>query len=570
MVPSDTVRNMGLVQLRQLEKRIRDTYLPLLDTSDVADPEMAVKTRGLAAFTVEQLSGATAVEAADSVTDGFQDNGIDALFVDAAKSTVWIVQSKWSKDGTGSTAVGDVHKFIQGFKDLVNLEFGRFNEKVNRHRIAVEAALDNPDVKFVLVIAHTGGSPLSSEAMSVVSDLLDDVNYPIETASFRSLTQADLHSFLRQDARGAQPDIKVTLHDWGHVQEPYAAFYGQVDASEIARWFDEHRGSLFDQNLREFLGQGTDINTALKETLKNSPGHFWYLNNGITALCESVAKAPAGSTAKKSGVFDFRGVSIVNGAQTVGTIGECALEDPAIVADARVMVRFISLEDCPPGFGVDVTRGTNTQNRVERRDFVALDSEQQRIREELAIDGVVYALKSGEVATEGKSFTVVDATVALACAGGDVDLAVQAKREIGRLWLGPEGGSQGSLYRRLFNRGVSGEQVWRSVQVLRKIDENIIAERSSREGRERQIGVHGNRIIAHLVFARVVGDLSGISDDDFLVKLESAGNSVSVYYSSLVDVINDEYADRYLASLFKNSTRCGELVSSVPDPDSRS
>lgn len=425
---------MGIIQLNQIQARVLEKYETRLDVTDATEKESALRTRGLAAWVIEELSGCSEDDAAAAVVDGFHDNGLDAIHIDSANSLVYLVQSKWSTNGTGSTSTGDIHKFVQGFRDLVNAEFERFNDKVRAKQVDLEKALNDPNVSFMLVLAHTGTSPLSSEATTVIEDLLADVNDPIDTAAFESLTQAELHAFLRRGVRGTQPDLRVTLHEWGHTQDPYAAYYGQVDASAVADWFGTYRSALFDKNLREFLGRSSEVNSSLLDTLRTAPERFWYLNHGVTVLCERVGKAAAGSTMKRSGTFEFMGASIVNGAQTVGCIGEAALEDPALVADARVMVRFVSLENCPPDFASEVTRGTNTQNRVERRDFVALDSEQTRLREELAIDGVTYAIKSGEASPDPTAgCSIVEATVALACAQNSPEMAVQAKREIGRL-----------------------------------------------------------------------------------------------------------------------------------------
>src|SRR5205807_2106308 len=104
-------------------------------------------------------------------------------------------------------------------------------------------------------------------------------------------------------------------------------------------------------------------NASIVETLNSEPDRFWYFNNGITVLCEKVSKTSLGATSRKSGTFTFEGISIVNGAQTVGCIGRAAVDHPDQVADARVSIRFISLENCPPDFAEEVTRATNTQNR---------------------------------------------------------------------------------------------------------------------------------------------------------------------------------------------------------------
>ena len=62
-----------------------------------------------------------------------------------------------------------------------------------------------------------------------------------------------------------------------------------------------------------------------------------------------------------------------------------------------------------------------------------------RLASEFLLDGLRYAYKSGDPPPESRvGCTIVDATVALACAA-DLALTVQAKREIGRLFEDIEG-----------------------------------------------------------------------------------------------------------------------------------
>ena len=85
--------------------------------------------------------------------------------------------------------------------------------------------------------------------------------------------------------------------------------------------------------------------------------------------------------------FHCDDISVVNGAQTVGAIGkfsELHLDKCVnVLVPVRIIVRG---EDV--GFGEEVTKTNNRQNRIENRDFVSLDPEQSRIRSELAIDGI--------------------------------------------------------------------------------------------------------------------------------------------------------------------------------------
>jgi hypothetical protein len=98
-----------------------------------------------------------------------------------------------------------------------------------------------------------------------------------------------------------------------------------------------------------------------------------------------------GGTGTDFGMFHCEDVSIVNGAQTVGTIGKYGEGNAKAVEQALVSLRIIVRDD-NQYFGDEVTRTNNRQNRIENRHFVALDPEQGRIRTELAIDGIEYQL----------------------------------------------------------------------------------------------------------------------------------------------------------------------------------
>ena len=558
---------MGTVQFKQIRNKVLTTCGGLVDVTDVSPDQQdnARLTRGLAAWALTQVAaGVSDAIAAAAITDGFGDNGIDAVLVAKDNSVVYLVQSKWSQDGKGAPAVGEVHKFVQGVQDILNAKFDRFNAKIRAKQPEIEAALSCADVKFVLILAHSGTDPLSVHARRPIDDAMSEINDPIDTVSFQMLSQRELHSFLTRGVRGEKPDLDVTLYAWGSVTEPYTAFYGQVEASDIAGWSAQHGSRLFAENLRLYLGHQSEVNTSIIETLATHPEQFWYLNNGITVLCESVAKTPIGSTSKKVGQFAFRGVSVVNGAQTVGCIGKAVHDHAEAVADARVLVRFISLEQCPEHFGSEVTRGTNTQNRVERRDFVALDPEQTRPTEELAIDSVRYAIRSGESVPESATgFSVVEVTIALACAHATHELAVQAKREIGRLWVGAEDQNPASQYRQLFHSGLHGADLWRAVQALRAVETALATEQAARDGRDKLIGAQGNRLIAYQVFQRLQPGWMANPALDITASLAEIPDLTTRIYAATVDAVNKHFQSNYVASLFKNASRCGEVVSYV-------
>jgi hypothetical protein len=291
----------------------------------------------------------------------------------------------------------------------------------------ISDVLADSQATFVLVIAYTGKPQLSSEVRSPIDHLLHDLNDDGDLVSLEVLRQKELHGIVEQAALGASVDLTVMLHEYGIVREPYKAYYGQVDVADISTWgkFGDH---LYHRNIRGFKGS-TEVNDSIISTVKDAPDKFLYFNNGITLLCSGLEKQPLGGKSRTSGVFDCKGASVVNGAQTVGSI-IAALSATGVTSTARVMVRLISLEECPPDFGSEVTRAANTQNKIEKRDFAALDEEQTRIRSEMLLSlGKEYVFRTGDhPPSPDKGCTLDDAAVALACASADIAHCMTAKR----------------------------------------------------------------------------------------------------------------------------------------------
>ncbi|MCZ6549438.1 MAG: AIPR family protein [Deltaproteobacteria bacterium] len=556
---------MSLLHVRHIKSEIERRFEGRIDIADMdgrpgSERDLSFLTRGLAAYALTQIADIDVDRAADAVVDGFDDNGIDAIYYDPSNRIVYVVQSKWIQAGNASPELGDIQKFIQGFKDLIEAKFDRFNDKVRKKEQQILDALGDARAKFMLLTVYTGTQHLSDHAKRNFKDLLDDMNDPTETVTQAVLTQKELHRFVSGHAEGDPIDFEVVLHDWGQIREPFVAYYGQVDAVSVAEWSEQYGSRLFSRNLRKFM-ENTEVNQAITETLAISPEKFWYFNNGITVLCTRLSKKPLGGAERGSGIFECEGVSVVNGAQTVGSIREAWAKNPETVKTARVFVRFISLENCPEGFATEVTRATNTQNRIERRDFVALDPEQYRLKTELWLECKKdYAYKSGDPTPRPQDGCSIDeATVALACATSDVGLAVQAKREIGKLWENIEK----PPYKLLFSQSTSAMRLWRSVGILRVVETGLKEEEKKLQGRARTIAIHGNRFLLYRVFRGLPIDQFDLVDVDLEALKSRAKELVPLELSNIITAVETLYPSSYVHSLFKNVTKCKEIADNM-------
>ncbi|MFS0662128.1 AIPR family protein [Niallia alba] len=555
---------MSIIHVTQIKNYITNLFEGKIDLTDqseaVADQKMNFfLTRSLTAYAIHYLGQVNPELAAASITDGSDDNGIDAIHYDERNKTLYIVQSKWIHDGNSEPSNGDVKKFLTGIRDLFNLRFDVFNEKVRKLKDKITQAVLDANTNFEIILVYTG-LQLSEHSTRDIEDFLNDVNDASEVCSVTVLNQAKLHESLRAGVTGDPINIQIGLKEWGKKSSPFEAFYGQVNANQIAEWWGNHGKKLFAKNLRELIGE-TDINKDIRKTLEEEPEKFWYFNNGITIVCKSIKKSALGAGDNAFGNFVCEDISVVNGAQTVGTIGRYSIEKNDL-DNVYVPVRIISLEEANEEFGKDITKNNNKQNKIENRDFVSLDPQQNRIQTELAIEGIKYNVMRSEVTIrEDKAFDLVESTTALACASGRVPLVVQLKREVGKLWENIEK----APYIQIFNPGVSGLYLWNCVQLQRIIEKEIQGISNKSDGRDYSVAVHGNRIISHLVFQEI--DPNKLRNPNFNLDEVSehicANNLVQKNYDYLNQFLNDYYPNAVIPTLFKNLSKCQDLVKKI-------
>lgn len=336
---------------------------------------------------------------------------------------------------------------------------------------------------------------------------------------------------------------------FGIVQSPLYAVYGQVAAVDVAQWFRTHGDHLFSGNIRHFLGERSDVNRAIAKSALSSPEYFWYYNNGITILVEELKKQAIGGNDRSVGLFDCKNVTIVNGAQTVGTLGR---ELKSAESTAALHARIIVVEDINQGVVQNITRASNTQNRIDARNFVALDPEQERIRTELSIDNISYEYREGEVLPASVAgFDFVEAITVLACASDDISYVALSKGYVGGLYAD----MTSAPYKALFNTGTSSKKLWSLVQLARRIEQIVKSSYDQSSVSERGRVVHGNRFILHCILR----DLSTKLSDGGNISDQRIKDSVQKVLHSLKVVVDELYPDAYPAPLYKNVRKCTSI-----------
>ncbi|MBX3091056.1 MAG: AIPR family protein [Cryobacterium sp.] len=177
---------------------------------------------------------------------------------------------------------------------------------------------------------------------------------------------------------------------------PYRTIVGAIKANELVNLY-RRRGvgnTLFNLNIRLPL-TSKRVNPAIADTaVSETEGeHFFYYNNGVSAVCSKFTLVDNTVHAKR--------FQIINGAQTVSALVKAFRRTQK--QDVYVLFRLTETVESYGGvFTENIIRYNNTQNPVKVSDFFANDPIQQWLRDHLgALSGkgpvptFYYVYKSG-------------------------------------------------------------------------------------------------------------------------------------------------------------------------------
>ena len=165
-------------------------------------------------------------------------------------------------------------------------------------------------------------------------------------------------------------DKRVTLFSDGTDNSGYS---GVLPYTEFKKIICNENGNLrdvFEDNIRDFLGNDNDVNSAIDATLRSGTlQRFSVLNNGVTIVADSVR-----ITGDSVTITNYQ---IVNGCQTSHVL--FAASDIEGIESLLIPVRLIATND--EDLKNDITRATNNQTSIKKEQLDALSTFQRNLEE---------------------------------------------------------------------------------------------------------------------------------------------------------------------------------------------
>lgn len=304
-------------------------------------------------------------ETKDCITDGAGDKQIDAVYIDNQACTIYIIQGKfYGGDTVGAEPLREVLSSWIQIQNLAHLQDGaNHNLQVKISEIAT-ALEDDYEVCFELIMTSTLTDSAKhdlevfqknlsdNEAISANLIVVDNetLKFKYDEALNRSRPYIN-HEFNLEVGKYMELTIDKT--------KAVIVALPLRDCIKIPGIKD---GSLFRKNVRQSLGTSNKVNKGIARTIRNNAGDFFFLHNGITAICSQMSI--------HEGILSVKELNVVNGCQSLSTI--FSYSELAKKADnAYIMFRFYEISDAERADNISTS--TNSQSAVKARDLRSND-----------------------------------------------------------------------------------------------------------------------------------------------------------------------------------------------------
>lgn len=326
-------------------------------------------------------------EAAEYLTDGSGDGGIDAVFndPDSENNDMIIVQSKYYENSqlTGQDVAGELYKIAETIKAIDSHRVSGLSEKmVSAYRNARSQMGENGQVR---VMFFTSYAPKNKREQNKISKSNQEL---FQTYDLELIFRGDIEGQIeRVDSGKLYVDLGTLRLD---RKENYLKYEDSVIVNISAQSLQElqnlKRNGLLGMNLRYYVQQKA-VDNGIDNTIRTDSGNFWYKNNGIIIICRDYE---IDGTVLR--LWDF---SIVNGGQTTNRIGRMDIEKDFFLQCKVVKVKGDTLE-AKDNFTHQIAEASNAQKPIKPADLKSNTPEQLRLRERLYEKEIYYITKKGD------------------------------------------------------------------------------------------------------------------------------------------------------------------------------
>ena len=406
--------------------------------------------------------------ASNSLLDGSDDKKIDLLYIDPELELAVIAQSYFSKSQKKEAPSNKASDLNTGVSWLLSRDINELPERLRSVAKEFRDSVTSNSIKEILIwyVHNLPESTNVKNELKTVENTLYSIlrtNFNLNNIIIRALEVGinTIESWYQDLTIPIQINKKFILEniegfelhekEWESVTAP-------IPGSFFYKLYKEYETKLFSANIRDYLGSrkaDSNINNGIKSTAQDIPNHFYIFNNGITAIVNNFEF--------KNNTLVIEGVSVVNGAQTCGSIGSLT-KCPS--NELKILTKFIK----PRNHKILplVVKYNNSQNRIMAPDFRSNDKVQRRLIAEFQnFPDIDYSARRGGavdiIRRNPNILPSITAGQVLAAFHGFPDIAYNQKSKI---W------ESDKLYSTFFNEHTTAKHIFFVYSLLKAIEED--------------------------------------------------------------------------------------------------
>ena len=356
--------------------------------------------------------------------DAHEDEGVDAIYIDDEDKQISLFNFKY-REKYNADREQSLNETVLSAKYL-NILITRDNTAEGKLKTKTDEIIDclnsNDEWKISLYVVSNENKTLPitdknlqrlkdvygveiialglDEIRSLISDRPESINAKVilPTDALMSYSESVLDSRKSYIIRLNLVDlIRMTSSDCDLRDNCNIEDASRISSSELAI------GCLYD-NIRGYLAR-SGYNKNIERTLKQSPSKFFFYNNGITIVADSIVATEI--NAKTKFKVEISGLQVLNGGQTLRTIHNFNRADPnnleQYLANAEVLVRVLNVTD--ENEKNRIGEYTNSQNTISQADLRSTRPEQIALERYLGDHGILYVRKRGNTGDSSKTYT---------------------------------------------------------------------------------------------------------------------------------------------------------------------
>jgi hypothetical protein len=354
-------------------------------------------------FAMTSIMDVTINEAILCSTEGSGDGGIDGIYIDETEDNIFIhiFQSKYRtnldkgiRKNEIDLTIAKVEEIFQG--TTVENQSPVIGSRIEEIRdiIKEKGALKMPEVHIHFTVNTFKPKDTEKER---VKQLEDKGNYFVYFYDGNDLLQL-LDKTKKKNSKVNVTTYKDILYlgadkKLGDVRGIVAT----ISANELVTVYEKAGGDrALSRNIRYFLGNNR-INKKIRQTAasKDESKYFWFLNNGVTVVCDKFSFTDDASGNK---IIKISNPKIINGGQTTKSLynlyNEIKLFPNKTLSDVYLLLRLYETDN--EKLIDKITEGTNSQNPIFERDLRANNEIQLLVKNYFNEKGYLYETHRNE------------------------------------------------------------------------------------------------------------------------------------------------------------------------------